>query len=180
MRAGSALLSPEALLELGAVASGAHVVEIGPGRTGHFLFPAARHVGEQGRVTGIDLHRDSLHMLEGLRRQYLVHNIDLLWADVEDGLPLDEASADIVYLVNTAWLLQQPHRVFRDIYRVLRPRGRVVVVDWLPNTTHPLAPRWDFRLTPERLDIALAHLSLRTIGRSAPSPWHFGRVYESF
>src|SRR5688572_13500059 len=102
MRAGSALLSPEVLLEIGDIPAGSHIVEIGPGRTGHFLFPAARHVGEEGRVTGIDLHEDTLHMLEGLRRQYLVHNMDFLWADADEGIPLESASADAVYLINAA------------------------------------------------------------------------------
>ncbi len=180
MRAGSALLSPEILLQLGLIQPGAHVIEIGPSRTGHFLFPAARHVGEDGRVTAIDIHKDTLRMLEGLRRQYLVHNLHLLWADAEEQLPLTEQSVDAAYLINTLGLFRKPQQLFTDIRRVLKPKGKVIVVDWHPERSHPLAPRWDFRINPEKLDIFLAYQAFRATHKGLASDHHWARVYEGF
>jgi len=83
MRAGSAFLPTEILLDIAGLEEGHTVLDIGPGRTGHVLFPAADRVGARGRAFGLDVVKETLEMLEGVRRQYLLHHVDLLWMDIE-------------------------------------------------------------------------------------------------
>lgn len=180
MRAGSALLSAEKVLDIASLEEGQTVLEIGPGRTGHVLFPAADRVGRRGKVIGLDIARDTLEMLEGLRRQYLVHHVDFLWMDVEGEHEIPVMGVDVIFVVNTAWMFQRHADAFARLSRSLGEGGRLVVVDWTPATTHALAPRWDFRIDPERLDIMLAHAGLRAICRTSASPWHWARVYQPF
>lgn len=180
MRSGSALLPTQDILNFARLEEGDVVLDVGPGRTGHILFPAAERVGKKGRVIGLDIARETLDMLEGMRRQYLVHHVDWLWMDVEGERNVPLREIDAVFVINTAWMFQRHAETFARLSRVLGEGGRVVVVDWVPECTHAVAPRWDFRINPERLDVALAHVGLRAVDRAQITPWHWGRVYQSF
>jgi ubiquinone/menaquinone biosynthesis C-methylase UbiE len=180
MRSGSALLPVEAILNFADLEEGHVVLDIGPGRTGHVLFSAATRVGARGKVIGLDVVQETLHMLEGMRRQYTVHHIDLLWMDIEGIHDVPVENVDVVFVVNTAWMFKKHAEVFARLARSLGAEGKIVVVDWSPQSAHALAPRWDFCIDPEKLDIALAHRGLRAIKRNQITPFHWGRVYQAF
>lgn len=180
MRAGSALLSSERVLDFAGLEEGETVLEIGPGRTGHVLFPAADRVGKRGHVFGLDISKENIGMLEGLRRQYLVHHVDFLWMDVEGEREVPVSGVDAVLMVNTVWMLKRHAETLLRLAKTLKEEGRLVIVDWQHEDAHALAPRWDFRIDPRRLDIALAHAGLRVVDRAQISPWHWGRIYRPF
>lgn len=180
MRAGSALLPAEKLLDIAQLEEGHAVLEIGPGRTGHVLFRAAERVGKRGRVIGVDVSRDTLAMLEGMRRQFLLHQVDFVWMDIEGAHDVPHANIDVVFVVNTSWMFKRHGEVFSRLARSLGKGGKIVVVDWMPEKAHALAPRWDFRIDPTRLDIVLAHSGLRAVERQHVTPWHWVRIYQPF
>ncbi len=177
--AGSALLNAKQILAAAGVTPGMHVADFGVGRTGHLVFPAAQLVGEDGRVYGVDLVKDILNMLEGRRRQYLVHNLDLVHGDIEaGGLNIPSNSLDRVFLVHTLPVAKQHAGILSELRRVLKNEGRVVVIDWHPDTEHPVAPQAQFRIHPNQVDSAFAAANCEVCGRFAPSPAHWGRVYR--
>ncbi len=180
MRSGSALLSTQALLDIAQIELGHNVLDVGPGRTGHVLFQAAERVGKRGKVIGVDISQETLAMLEGLRRQYLLHHVDFLWMDVEGEHDIPVEDIDAIFLVNTAWMFKQHAEVFARLARSLKKEGKIIVVDWAPESAHALAPRWDFRIDPKRLDVVLAHVGLRAINRQEITPWHWVRIYQQF
>jgi ubiquinone/menaquinone biosynthesis C-methylase UbiE len=156
-----------------------HVADFGVGRTGHLIFPAADLVGEDGKVYGVDLVREVLKMLEGRRRQYLVHNIDLIHGDIEAGnLAIPEQSLDRVFLVHTLPVATRHPEIAAEIRRLLKGDGRVVVIDWHPNTIHPVAPQDQFRLHPNRIDLTFARSGYEVAGQFSPSDAHWGRIYR--
>ena len=121
MRAGSALLSAEKVLDIAGLEEGQVVLEVGPGRTGHMLFPAAERVGKHGRVFGLDMARDTLEMLEGLRRQYLVHHVDFLWMDIEGEHDVPLTEVDVVLVVKAGGERRGPFEEARLLYEDLSP-----------------------------------------------------------
>ena len=66
-----------------------------------------------------------------------------------DALPFDSASLDLVVLPHTLELAQDPHQTLREVERVLRPEGRVVVVGFNP------ASLWGLRQRLGRLRLGL-------------------------
>lgn len=73
-----------------------------------------------------------------------------------DALPFDSASLDLVVLPHTLELAHDPHQTLREVERVLRPEGRVVVVGFNP------ASLWGLRQRVGRLRLGVG------IGRQQP------------
>ena len=178
---GDALLDARYLLRATGVKPGMHVTDFGVGRTGHIVFPAARLVGEHGHVYGVDILKEALRMLEGRRRQYLVHNLDFIQADIEEGnLPIPANSLDRIFLVHMLGVAQRHDDIAREVYRLLKPQGRVVIIDWHEDTGHPVAPQSSFRISPQAVDRCFTRQGCDPCDGFLPSPWHWGRMYRKY
>ncbi len=177
--AGSALLNSAAILSAAQVRPGMHVADFGVGRSGHLVFPAAAVVGEDGLVYGVDLVQDVLGMLEGRRRQYLVHNLELVQGDIEaGGLDIPEGSLDRIFIVHTLAVTREHPNIVAEVRRLLKDDGIAVVIDWLPNTRHPVAPAKEFRTHPNDIDLAFVRGGCEVCAHFEPSNWHWGRMYR--
>jgi ubiquinone/menaquinone biosynthesis C-methylase UbiE len=106
-------------------APGERILEIGPG-TGYYTLDLASWVTPGGTVEIFDLQQDFLdHTIRRAQERGLA-NIVPTQGDATD-LPFEDASVDAVVL--TAVLGEIPDRLgaLREIRRVLRPGGRLVV-----------------------------------------------------
>lgn len=82
------------------------------------------------RVVGVD---SSAAMLQAARRRlHGLTNVDLRRGDIE-ALPIDDARLDAATLMLVLHHLPEPARALADVARVLKPGGRVVLVDMLPH-----------------------------------------------
>jgi SAM-dependent methyltransferase len=70
-------------------------------------------------VVGVDADREALAEAEKL-------GIETRWADLDEPLPFDEASFDVVVAGELLEHLRDPRRVVADVRRVLRPGGTFV------------------------------------------------------
>ena len=109
------------------LAPGEKIVDIGSGG-GFDCFVAAQQVGAEGRVVGIDMTEEML----GKSRQTAA---DMGFDHVEfrDGLieemPIEDGWADVVISNGVINLCPDKAQVFAEIYRVLKPGGRLQYAD---------------------------------------------------
>lgn len=80
------------------------------------------------RVIGVD---SSEKMLDVAREQALragVSNVEFRLGDMEE-LPIDDASVDFVFFSQSLHHAAHPERAIREAARILRPGGRIVILD---------------------------------------------------
>jgi SAM-dependent methyltransferase len=116
---------------------GETVLDLGSG-AGFDAFLAAREVGDSGRVIGVDMTPE---MLERARRNAAAggyRNVEFREGRIE-ALPVEDASVDLVISNCVINLVPDKAAVYREVERVLRPGGRVVVSDVVLDAPLPAA-----------------------------------------
>lgn len=106
---------------------GERVVDVGSG-AGFDSFIAARQVGDDGQVVGVDMTDEMLEEARANAREAGVDNVEFLRGEIED-LPLPDASVDVVISNCVINLSTDKPRVLEEAHRVLRPGGRFAVAD---------------------------------------------------
>jgi ubiquinone/menaquinone biosynthesis C-methylase UbiE len=102
---------------------------------------AAGLVGPEGQAIGIDLTEA---MLVEAQRSVppVIHNVRFVRSDLE-ALDLPDETADVVVSNCTINHARDKLAVYREIHRVLRPRGRFVVADIMAESEVPESVRLD-------------------------------------
>src|SRR5712692_10184463 len=112
---------------LGRLAAGERVADLGCG-AGTDSLVAAQMVGPAGRVTGIDMTPEMLAKARRAAAEMRAANVEFLEGEIER-LPLADESADVVISNGVIDLVPDKDLVFAEIYRVLRPGGRIQLAD---------------------------------------------------
>jgi ubiquinone/menaquinone biosynthesis C-methylase UbiE len=104
---------------------GERVLEVGPG-TGYYALEVAEWIGPEGRLEVFDLQREMLdHTLRRAGERGLA-NVTATQGDATS-LPYEDASFDAAYLVTVLGEIPDQGAALRELRRVLRPEGRLVV-----------------------------------------------------
>jgi ubiquinone/menaquinone biosynthesis C-methylase UbiE len=122
-----ALLDPVAFVRGLGIAPGATVADIGAG-PGFFTGPLADAVGGSGRVHALDV---SPEMVALLHRQERAPQVTAHLSE-ESRLPLPDASVDLALLAFVFHELDSPLEFLEEGRRILRARGRLAVLEWVP------------------------------------------------
>lgn len=110
-------------MEKMALRAGTHVLEVGVG-TGINLSLYPRNC----RITGIDLSSKMLAKAQGRIDEKGLHNCDLAEMDATQ-LKFADNSFDVVYAPYVISVVPEPVKVAREMYRVCRPGGRVIILN---------------------------------------------------
>lgn len=145
------------------VQPGDDILDIGCG-TGLLTLELARAVGDGGSITGIDPSRE---MLGTARKRCAGRQHVKVMEGTADSIPADDDSFDRIISVQVFEYLTDIPTALRELARVLRPGGRVVIGDI----------HWDtwvwFSQDPERMASMMAawdgHLSERSVPALLPA-----------
>ena len=113
------------LLRVLAPIAGARVLEVGPG-TGYYTLPVAQALGAGGRLDVFDIQREMLDHTMRRARERELENIVPAQGDATS-LPYDDATFDAAFLVTVLGEIPDQDAALRELARVLRPGGRLVV-----------------------------------------------------
>lgn len=120
---------------LGRIFTGNNALDIGCGG-GFDLYVAAGIVGENGSVDGIDMTPEMAAAAWEHIREAGLTNVTIQEGMAED-LPFEDCSFDVVISNGVLNLSPRKHDVFREIWRVLKPEGRLQFADIVLNEDLP-------------------------------------------
>ena len=126
-------------LAFGYINKGDVVLDLGSG-AGKDVFLAAQKVGDAGRAIGVDMTPEMLALARKNAVKFFtmtgLANVEFREGHIEK-LPIEDASVDVMISNCVINLSPDKSQVFRDVYRVLRPGGRMIVSDIVLNRPLP-------------------------------------------
>lgn len=124
--------------------TGETVVDIGCG-AGFDSLIAASHVGSAGKVIAVDMTAEMRAKAAAGARDLGLHHVDVRDGFAEN-LPVGDAVADVLISNGVINLCPDKQAVFREMYRVLKPGGRIQVGDILVHKEVPQEAKDDIEL----------------------------------
>jgi len=176
---GLALIDPNKIFSAVGLAKGMRVADLGCGRTGHFVFMAAREVEETGVVYAVDILKDVLENITSRIRSEGYENVQPIWSDIEKfgAMPIPEKSLDICFVVNVMYGLKNRASTLKESARLLKEGGYMAIVDW-SKRIGPLGPAEASMIKPEEI-IALAEEAGLSLENNFPAgDYHFCLIFK--
>ena len=135
------------ILSLAAMKPSMTVADIGVG-TGYFAIPIAKLIAPN-KVFGVDVSREMLDYLRTkLTQPAMPQNIELLVGEANaTGLP--DACCEVVFNSAVWHEIDDPPAVLAEFARILKPGGRLVLLDWSPDGIRPPGPPLEHRVALE-------------------------------
>jgi ubiquinone/menaquinone biosynthesis C-methylase UbiE len=121
---------PEKILTCIGLEPGMTFVDVGCG-DGYFAIPAARMVGQEGKVIAVDLDEGSIMRLQQKAAEDGLRHLSAEVRAAEETVAC-EGCADFVFFGIDLHDFADPAQVIRNARRMLRPSGLLVDLDWKP------------------------------------------------
>ena len=150
--------SGEALVQAVAIGRGLKVLDLGCG-DGTTALPAAK-AGAQ--VLGVDIARNLVQAGNRRAAELGLSNCRFQEGDATDLQPISDRAFDLVISVFGAMFAPRPFDVAKEMVRVTRPGGRIVMGNWIPN---------DPTLVAQILRISSAYTPPPPPGFVSPMTW---------
>jgi ubiquinone/menaquinone biosynthesis C-methylase UbiE len=138
-------LPPTEVLEAMCLHPGEIIADVGAG-TGYFSLPLAQAVGTNGKVYAVDAQDEMLSLLRQKLDDATLSNVELIHAEA-DNTGLSASSCDCFFVANVWHEFDDHAAVLLEASRVLKPGGRIAILDWRtdvePEAGPPLGHRLD-------------------------------------
>lgn len=125
------------------------VGDIGSG-AGYFSGWLSQAVGPKGRVYAIDISEEAIRLLNNKIEFFPIKNIDPVHC-TETDLKVAPQTLDLAFMMNVFSVVKFKETMLANVMIALRPRGRLVIIDWRATRDGPPGPPRQDRLHREEV-----------------------------
>jgi ubiquinone/menaquinone biosynthesis C-methylase UbiE len=179
MHSGTALIDHHIVFDKVKLKSGYRVADLGCGRTGHFVFPAAKVVGDTGQVYAVDIVKDILETISSRVRRQGFSNVLTVWSDIEMAgkTSIPKESLDVCFVTNVMFLVKDKKAAIKEAARLLAKDGLMVITEWAKKLG-PLGPETEQLVAPDFfLELGPA-VGLKFIEKFNPGDYHYSLIFK--
>lgn len=164
-------MNPDQMLMACNIQSTDNVADFGAGSG--FMARALSSIVVFGNVFAIEINRDLVARLAHEIEEKQIKNIQPIWGDIEmvGGSKLSDESVDMVILSNILFQIDDKASALKEAQRVLKPGGRVLVVDW-QESFGGLGPAPHHVFDKSRAESLFASLNFTKLSDSLPAGEH--------
>jgi len=134
-----------------ALLGGANVLDVGCG-TGASALPGAEAVGPHGFVIGVDLSSRLLDRARAKATARGLTNVEFRLADMT-ALGYPDGRFDAMVSVFSIFFVPDMEGLVRELWRMVRPGGKLAVTTWGPRIFEPAYSCWQAAIKQERPDL---------------------------
>jgi ubiquinone/menaquinone biosynthesis C-methylase UbiE len=162
--------NPESILAEISLKPGQTFIDIGCGE-GFFTVPAAKLVGERGRVYGLDISEEVIQRLKERAVEEGLENLILKVGAAED-LVLCRMCADFVFFGIDLHDFRDPEKVLINAKKMLKLGGRLVDLDWKKEPME-FGPPIRIRFSQEEAVARIEDAGFRVHAVKQAGPYHY-------
>lgn len=160
------------------LATGMYVADIGAG-SGHHAILIAKAIGNEGKVYAIDVQKELLSRLKNEALLENLHNIEIIWSDIEKqgSTRLADNLVDRALFSNVLFQLEDKKSAVSEIHRILKPGGKVVIIDWA-ESFGGMGPHKDMIINPLEAEYLFTSEGFIKEGNLHPGEHHYGLILK--
>jgi len=169
---------PQKIVDQLGISPGMHIADIGSG-AGFYSIACGKAVGPTGKVYAVDVQKELLERLKNSATAEDVHNIQTIWGDVEidRGTKIRDNAVDLALAVNIFFQVEEKTVLSKELARIVKPGGRVLVVDWT-DSFGGLGPQSEHVITAENVVALLEAQGLKRDGEVEAGAHHYGLMFK--
>ena len=162
--------NPEVILSCIGLKEGDIFVDVGCGE-GFFALPAARIVGEKGKVYGIDINPRAIeHLIQEAASRGL-GSLEAITSEAEKTI-ICTGCADVVFYGICLHDFSEPEKVLACARYMVNESGMLIDLDWKPIPT-PFGPPMAIRFPEEKAKAMIEQAGFRIQYVQEAGPWHY-------
>ncbi len=172
-------LDPQKIVQQIGLLPEMHIVDIGSG-IGTFAIAMSPYIGTTGHIFALDILPDVITRLSNDLRERGIMNITPIVGDIEhsNGIIIDTGIIDMVFCSNVFFQISDKQGALREIARLLKPNGKLVIIDWIDSFSG-MGPHRDSIISPNEITnlvtmSGFAHVS--DLGSTGDH--HYGKIFQ--
>jgi ubiquinone/menaquinone biosynthesis C-methylase UbiE len=154
------------------------IAELGCGNFGYFVFPAAKLIGDKGRLFAVDILKNTLEEIKKRAFQENLKQIETVWSNLEifKGTKIESSSLDKALLINVLHQSTKKAEILRESVRMLKTGAKLLIIEWKSIDT-PIGPDHKTRVSKQTIKEAAPKLGLVLEDDFEAGPYHYGLIF---